>query len=162
MPDPVVGKFQELPIGELIAEPLKAESDSQQQLASSAFESITKIGDANPNKKEPQQLTFEIEQLTQDSSVTSKINVPFLGLVPIPALLVEDVTIGFQMEVTDTATEESASTSEAEASYNGALFFGKRLNKNQAHASERHQRSREEIRKIIDKLTSTVEPVEID
>lgn len=128
MSDSAAEKFQGIPIDEPIAELLKAKIDSQQQLESSVFEFITKIRDTDSNKQEPRPLTFELERPTQDSSVTSKINVPFLKLVPIPAILVEDVTIDFQMEVTDTATGKSTSASEttvdAEASNKFESFKG--------------------------------------
>lgn len=36
------------------------------------------------------------------------VEAPFIGLVPIPSLLIDCIDIDFQMEVTDTTTEKSS------------------------------------------------------
>ena len=41
-----------------------------------------------------------------------KVEAPFIGLVPIPSLLIDRIDIDFQMELTDTNTTKSTSSAE--------------------------------------------------
>ena len=78
-------------------------------------------------------LKFDLErpEETETGYTTHKVEVqaPFLGLVPIPSLLVEDTTIEFQMEVSATETEKETTGSEVQWRY-------------LRYASRHHQRSR--------------------
>jgi len=184
----VADKFQGLPIEELIAAPLRAACDAQRDLAHSAFEFMTKIGfeegkDGKPG--EARLLKFALERpVLDDPGATSKIEVraPFIGLVPIPALLVDDVQIDFQMEVTDTATSKNSTAGEATSEASYKAFMGKaKINiggkvtssrentrstnqtaKYQVHVSARQQQPPEGLARLMDILASTVEPIPAD
>ena len=45
--------------------------------------------------------------------IEQTVEAPFIGLVPIPSLLIDRIDVDFQKEVTDTNTEKSSSTAEA-------------------------------------------------
>lgn len=179
--DSVGSKFQGLPIEELIAAPLRAASDSQQQLAASALNFMTQIG-FDENKK-TRLVSFDLQRPIEGTNATSTVtvNAPFLGLVPIPALLIEDVAIDFQMEVTDTAMEkkeeDKEGSFETNASYGIGLFkasakiAGKvsssrentrstnQTAKYQVRVSARQQRPTEGLSRLMDILAASVEPI---
>ena len=112
MEENVSSKFSGLPIAELIAAPLTAACDSQKRLAQSAFEFMTEIGYADAEKQTPRLLSFNLERPVEGSDSTQQltVNAPFIGLVPLPSLLIDDVQIDFQMEVTTTETSTERAT----------------------------------------------------
>ncbi len=180
--DRVTEKFVGLPIAELVAAPLVAVCDSQKKLAQSAFEFMNEIGFKEDGK--PRLLEFNLQRPIEGSDTPQEIKVsaPFLGLVPLPNLLIEDVQVDFQMEVT--ATEKSTENSSKEASTNANANFrfgcfgsgsvnvsGKvsssrentrstnQTAKYQVHVSARQQRQTEGLSKLMDIMASCVEPL---
>lgn len=185
-----VGKqFSGLPIAELVAAPLLAACDSQKRLAQSAFEFMTEIGftkdgdDANA-KLSPRLLKFELERPVEGAMKPQSITVqaPFLGLVPLPSLLVDDVQIDFQMEVTTTETSKETNDQELTTNINSSFKFGcfakgsvsvngkvsssrentrstNQTAKYQVHVSARQQPQTEGLSKLMDILASCVEPL---
>ena len=112
---------------------------------------------------------------------TIEVQVPFLGLVPIPTLLIESVDVDFQMEVTSTTTSKDTLSSEllTKAGYKG-LFSrvsvevqGKvsstrentrstnQTAKYQVHVSARQQRPTEGMSKLMDILASCTAPLKV-
>ena len=87
----VADSFRGLPMRELISAPLIAVNEAQQQLAASTLDYYNKIA-------------FE-----DDGNTMQKVHVkaPFIEMVPIPELLIDNVNINFQMEVTDASTSKS-------------------------------------------------------
>jgi hypothetical protein len=183
MADNVARNFQGLPIAELIASPLRAACDSQKLLAQSAFEFMTQIGFSDKDK--PRLLEFKLERPVEGQGGAKSevmVRAPFLGLVPIPSLLIDDVQIDFQMEVTDSETskENSSSevTSDVQASFNFG-WFGKgsvsvhgkvtsarentrstnQTAKYQVHVSARQQKPTEGLSKLMDIMAACIEPV---
>lgn len=96
---------------DLIGGPLIAAAEAQEKLASTAWDYYQRIAyetdeNGNPTNK-TRTLDFELERpVVQDGVVgeTAKqtVKAPFIGLVPIPSLLIDRVDVDFQMEVTDT------------------------------------------------------------
>lgn len=192
MADPeknVAGYYNDLPISQLIGAPLKAACESQIALASAAYDFMLKIGyntdkDGKPTK-EPRLLTFDLERPveTPTSIQVNKIKVqaPFLGLVPIPALLIEDVSIDFQMEVTATNQEHDKTEAEAtlKAGYNPPLspvnveVTGKvttsrentrttnQTAKYQVHVNARQQPPTEGLARLMDIMATCTAPLQI-
>lgn len=124
--DNVSSKFSGLPIAELIAAPLTAACDSQKRLAQSAFEFMTEIGYSDVEKQTPRLLSFQLERPVEGATDTQtvQVNAPFLGLVPLPTLLIDDVQVDFQMEVTTTETSKETSDSEVSTNVNSSFKFG--------------------------------------
>lgn len=175
--------FKGLPIAELIAAPLTAACDSQKRLAQSALEFMSEIGfEGTGEKKEAKLLKFNLQRPIEGSTTkqTIAVEAPYLGLVPIPALLVDDVQIDFQMEVT--ATETDKTVNKTEGSIDSSLKFGcfvkgsvnvsgkvsssrentrstNQTAKYQVHVSARQQQPTEGLSKLMDIMASCIEPL---
>lgn len=185
MADNVSNNFKGLPIAELIAAPLTAACDSQKKLAQSAFEFMTEIGFQDDGKdKKARLLEFNLQRPIEGSTTKQEIAVqaPFLGLVPIPALLVDDVQIDFQMEVTTTETSTEKQNNEASVQAESSFKFGcfakgsvnvngkvsssrentrstNQTAKYQVHVSARQQQPTEGLSKLMDIMASCIEPL---
>lgn len=188
MADNVSDNFKGLPIAELIAAPLTAACDSQKKLAQSAFEFMTEIGfEGDGNDKKARLLEFNLQRPVEGSlePMDIKVQAPFLGLVPLPSLLVEDVEIDFQMEVTTTETSKETSSSETTVNASSNFKFGcfakgsvsvngkvsssrentrstNQTAKYQVHVSARQQPPTEGLSKLMDIMASCVEPLKLD
>lgn len=178
----VANKFAGIPIAELVAAPLVAVCDSQKKLAQSAYEFMTEIGfDENGKTR---MLNFNLQRPVEGSSTPQdiKVQAPFLGLVPLPNLLIDDVNVDFQMEVTATETTTERSVSEGSMDANAKFKFGcfgsgsvnvsgkvsssrentrmtNQTAKYQVHISARQQRQTEGLSKLMDIMASCVEPL---
>lgn len=186
MADNVSNNFKGLPIAELIAAPLTAACDSQKKLAQSAFEFITEIGFTDGGKA-PRLLEFNLQRPVEGSGqpMDIKVQAPFLGLVPLPSLLIDDVQIDFQMEVTTTETSKETSNSETTVNASTSFKFGcfasgsvsvngkvsssrentrstNQTAKYQVHVSARQQQQTEGLSKLMDIMASCVEPLKLD
>lgn len=134
--------------------------------------------------KEARLLEFKLERPVKGQAQTQSVQVkaPFLGLVPLPALLIEDVQIDFQMEITDTATSKENSEKEASVDANSSFRFGcfasgsvnvhgkvsssrentrstNQTAKYQVHVTARQQRPTEGLSRLMDIMASCIEPI---
>lgn len=174
-------KFTGLPMRELISAPLVAVCEAQTMLASSSFDFMNRIGFDNNKTR---LLEFQLERPVKNidgsmGSNTITVKAPLLGLVPTPNLLIEDVRIDFQMEVTmaETSKEKSDTEASAKAAYKGwfgvsAEVQGKvsssrettrstnQTAKYQVSVNARQQRPSEGMSKLMDLFASCVEPIE--
>ena len=57
------------------------------------------------------------------TTIKQTVKAPFIGLVPIPALLIDRVDVDFQMEVTDTSNVKSTTNAEVEAKVSGKSWL---------------------------------------
>lgn len=125
-PDPnsVSNKFVGIPIAELVAAPLVAVCDSQKKLDQSAFEFMQEIGFNEEGKT--RMVEFNLQRPIEGSTTPQdiKVQAPFIGLVPLPNLLIDDVQVDFQMEVTATETSTEKSSTEGSSSANANFKFG--------------------------------------
>lgn len=178
----VPDKFVGIPIAELVAAPLVAVCDSQKKLAQSAYEFMNEVGFAEDGK--PRLLEFNLQRPIEGSATPQdiKVQAPFLGLVPLPNLLIDDVQIDFQMEVTATETSTEKSAKEGSTNANANFKFGcfgsgsvnvsgkvsssrentrstNQTAKYQVHVSARQQRQTEGLSKLMDIMASCVEPL---
>lgn len=178
----IAKNFTGLPMRELIASPLVAVCEAQTMLASSAFDFMNKIGFDKNNKT--RLLEFELERPVNnvDGSITSNVvnvKAPLLGLVTTPNLLIEDVHIDFQMEVTmaETTKEKTDTEASVKAAYKGWFGFSAEVQgkvsssrestrstnqtaKYQVTVNARQQRPSEGMSKLMDLFASCVEPIE--
>jgi hypothetical protein len=177
----IAAKLQGLPIEELISAPLRAACDAQKDLANSTYEFINQVGLDENNA--PRLITFDLDRPILGTGETSKVrvNAPFLGLVPIPSLLIDDVKIDFQMEITDTVQEKKKK--DTDASINGEASFNKLIAKAsvtvagkvtsarentrstnqtakyQVSITARQQAPTEGLSKLMDLLAASIEPI---
>ncbi len=170
---------------ELIGVPLQAACESQQKLAESALDYMLRIGFEEGDLKRARLVKFNLERPveTPDGITTSTIEVqaPFLGLVPIPSLLIESVDVDFQMEVISTAASKENTNAEVatKAGYKGLFsrvsvdvqgkVSSSRENtrstnqtaKYQVHVSARQQRPTEGLSRLMDILASCTAPLSV-
>lgn len=91
----VTDKFKGLPMRELIAAPLIAAAEAQQELAATAWNFYQQIAFDGKSGNKARILEFDVERpIQQDGKMTTmsqSVKAPFIGLVPIPALLIDRV-----------------------------------------------------------------------
>lgn len=178
----MANKMTGLPMRELIASPLIAVCEAQTMLTSSSFDFMNKIGFNSANKTRLLEFEFERSVKNIDGSMgtnTVAVKAPLLGLVTTPNLLIEDVHIEFQMEVTTTEMLKQKTDAEAlaKASYKGwfglsAEMQGKvsssrettrstnQTAKYQVSINARQQPPSEGMSKLMDLFASCIEPIE--
>lgn len=182
-----MGKIAEmmggLPMNELIGAPMVSVVSAQRDLAHVMIDYVNDVGYAEPNSTDARMLEFKLKKpVISDDAVTStevSIQAPVLGILPMPALLVDHVTIDFQMEVT--AAESSKSNTSAEASATASGGFGcfkasvtgkvstskentrstNQTAKYQVHVEANQQPSTECLAKLMDMFASCTEPIDI-
>lgn len=110
----------DMSIADLIAAPLTAAAEAQQNLARSTVEFIQSVGiqQDETGREIARSLSFTVRAPGKESGVMNELSVqaPLLAIVPIPNLAVEEVSIDFQMEVTSAGKVEETSDFEGERS----------------------------------------------
>ena len=176
----VTDKFKGLPMRELIAATLIAAAEAQQELAATAWNFYKQIA-FDDDGKTARVLEFDIKRpIQQDGVMTTmpqSVKAPFIGLVPIPSLLIDRVDVDFQMEVTDTSNVKSTINAEVETKVSGkswlisAEISGKvttarentrmtnQTAKYQIHVSASQQPQTEGLSKLMDIMASCIEPI---
>ena len=176
----VTDKFKGLPMRELIAAPLIAAAEAQQELAATAWNFYKQIA-FDDDGKTARVLEFDIKRpIQQDGVMTTmpqSVKAPFIGLVPIPSLLIDRVDVDFQMEVTDTSNVKSTINAKVETKVSGKSWLisaeirGKvtparentrmtnQTAKYQIHVTASQQPQTEGLSKLMDIMASCIEPI---
>lgn len=93
----VAAKFEGLPMSDLIAGPFFGVCDSQLNLAQASYEYMMKIGFKEDGTT--RLIEFDLNRPAETpggyDNVQTHVQAPFLGLVSIPSLLVEETTVEF-------------------------------------------------------------------
>ena len=166
---------------ELIAAPLIAAAEAQQELAATAWNFYQQIAFDGKSGNKARILEFDVERPIQQNekmtTIKQTVKAPFIGLVPIPALLIDRVDVDFQMEVTDTSNVKSTTNAEVEAKASAKRWFinaeisGKvttarentrmtnQTAKYQIHVSASQQPQTEGLSKLMDIMASCIEPI---
>ena len=177
----VTDNFKGLPMRELIAAPLIAAAEAQQELAATAWNFYQQIAFDSKSGNKARILEFDVERpIQQDRKMTTmsqSVKAPFIGLVPIPSLLIDRVDVDFQMEVTDTSNVKSTINAEVETKVSGkswlisAEISGKvttarentrmtnQTAKYQIHVTASQQPQTEGLSKLMDIMASCIEPI---
>jgi hypothetical protein len=126
MADSIAAQFKGLPMSELIGGPLVSVCDAQARLALAQYNFI-KLLAYNDDGKTTRLLEFDLQRPVETPSgeynvIDTHVQAPLLGLVPVPSLLIDDVNIEFQMEVS--AAETSKDTESKEASLSASANYG--------------------------------------
>lgn len=177
--------FKGIPMRDLIGAPLQTACESQQELAETALDFMLRIGFEADDLEKARVIKFNLERPVETpegiTTNTIEVQAPFLGLVPIPTLLIESVDVDFQMEVTSTTTSKDTLSSEVltKAGYKGLFsrvsvdIQGKvsttrentrstnQTAKYQVHVSARQQRPTEGMSKLMDILASCTAPLKV-
>lgn len=181
----VANNFKGLPVKDLICAPLKAACEAQVDLATAAYDFMTKIGFNDEKCTETKLVKFNLERPVETpegiNNTKLEVQAPFLGLVPVPSLLIEDVDVSFQMEVTATENNKSATTAEVSTNANFKKWWspvdvsvqGKvttsrentratnQAAKYQIHVSARQQPPTEGMSRLMDIMASCTAPLSI-
>lgn len=187
--DNVADKFRGLPMRDLIGGPLFAAAEAQEKLASIAWDYYQRIAyetDSNGNPTENTRLLkFKLNRPVVEDGVVGNImeqtvEAPFIGLVPIPSLLIDRVDVDFQMEVTDTNTEKTNTSAEVSTNIS-SKWFGVKVEvagkvsssrentrstnqtaKYQVHVTASQQPQTEGLSKLMDIMAACIEPMPTD
>ena len=166
---------------ELIAAPLIAAAEAQQELAATAWNFYQQIAFDGKSGNKARILEFDVERPIQQNekmtTIKQTVKAPFIGLVPIPSLLIDRVDVDFQMEVTDTSNVKSTINAKVETKVSGkswlisAEISGKvttarentrmtnQTAKYQIHVSASQQPQTEGLSKLMDIMASCIEPI---
>ena len=177
----VTDNLKGLPMRELIAAPLIAAAEAQQELAATAWNFYQQIAFDGKSGNKARILEFDVERPIQQNekmtTIKQTVKAPFIGLVPIPALLIDRVDVDFQMEVTDTSNVKSTTNAEVEAKASAKHWFinaeisGKvttarentrmtnQTAKYQIHVTASQQPQTEGLSKLMDIMASCIEPI---
>lgn len=141
----LASSFSSLPIRELIANPFKAACESQVLLADEFLNYVDMLAfDDDGNTRI---LEFKLDQSVTDGTTgavsTMPINVraPLLGLVPIPSLLINNITVDFNMEVKTSDTTTTLNSREASLAVSGSFWGASVAFKGSVKSSEERTRS---------------------
>jgi hypothetical protein len=172
-----------LPMSELIGAPMVSVVSAQKDLAHVMIDYVNEVGYDDQDKKNARMLNFCMKRpiVTDDAVTTTDVTIqaPVLGVLPLPSLLVEHVTIDFQMEVTAATSEKSNVGAEASVSVSGGFFKSKysvsgkvtaskentrstnQTAKYQVHVEANQQPATECLGKLMDMFASCTEPIDI-
>ncbi len=120
----ISSQFASIPISQLIANPIKGACESQKILAYEFIDYVEML--AFNDDGSTRLLQFNLDQTVTDSisgqvkTMPIKVKAPLLGLVPIPSLLIDEVTVNFTMDITTSA--EDKSKQEASVEVKGGYF----------------------------------------
>lgn len=180
--DGVADNFKGLPMRELISAPLIAAAEAQQELASTAWDFYQRIafdkGENGKGNTRILEFTVDrpIEQNGTITKMTQNIKAPFIGLVPIPSLLIDRIDVDFQMEVTTTENSKSTVTSDVSTNISSGWFVKAEISgkvstarentrstnqaaKYQVHVSASQQPQTEGLSKLMDIMASCIDPM---
>jgi hypothetical protein len=172
-----------LPMGELIGAPMVSVVSAQRDLAHVMIDYVNDVGYDDKDKTNARMLKFNMKRpvITDDAVTTTSVTVqaPVLGVLPMPALLVDHVTIDFQMEVSAATEDKSSVGAEVTATASGG-FFGCKYSvtgkvsaskentrstnqtaKYQVHVEASQQPQTECLAKLMDLFASCTEPIDI-
>lgn len=154
--------------------------EAQQQLAVSTLDYHNKIAFTEVGKTRC--LEFDLERPVQTPGSIGKqdihVKAPFIGMVPVPSLLIDNVNINFQMEVTDASISKNTKSTDLSTDVT-AKWFGasvsvqgkvgtSRENTRSSNQTEKYQvlvsasqqPPTEGLSNLMDIMASCVEPLE--
>ncbi len=113
----ISNQMRQLPIKELIGAPFRAAMESQIALAESTYEFIKLLGFDDDGELKTIDFSVPIADKLEEGAVTYKkeiVKAPLLSLLPIPSLMIDNVTVDFQLEIKNTIqkTDKYAISSE--------------------------------------------------
>ena len=201
-------QFKGLPMEDLIGGPLMAACKAQIKLAKSTAEYIREVGlqehevldsdnkpivtgqdesgkDIHQKEFKTRQVDFSYKKPIANSAGTSitphevNISAPMLAIVPVPALLVEELEVDFNMEVKSSATEHKEMKAEGgfdatigwgpfQASIHGSVSSKDEQTRTSDNSAKYHVKVRakqqevpEGLSRILDMMHDTIAPTQI-
>lgn len=183
MADAQVDQLRGLPMDELIGAPLTASCKAQYNLAKTMVAFINEIGFTKKGEELiTRTLDFDLTRPVDNGTgklgqETVAVKAPLLGLVPIPALLIESVNINFTMELKSTTKDTTKDEAKASLEATGSWGWGSATVKGEVSTQRentrttdntakyevnvvaRQQQPQEGMSKLMDLMASAVEPI---
>jgi len=183
-------QFKGLPMQDLIGGPLMAVCDAQTKLAKSTAQYIReiglqKVGQGDEATWKTRQVDFSYRKPIASPDGTTitphevSVSAPMLAIVPVPALLVEELEVEFNMEVKSSATEHKEVAAEGgfdasigwgpfQASVHGSVSSKDEQTRTSDNSAKYHvkvvakqQAVPEGLSRILDMLSDTISPTNI-
>ena len=163
----IADQMRGLPMEELIGGPLSACCIAQYDLADTMITFIRKVGFVDPEATPLKTATidFEMTRPIDDGTATTPmatqlitVNAPLLGLVPIPALLIETVDINFTMEVKSSTSAKTTRNKEASLSAKAGWGWGSVEVKGSVSSQKENTRSTDNSAKYVVSVIAKQQP----
>lgn len=175
----VADAYRDLPISELIGQPFAAACKSNVLMAQAMYNYLEKVSfDKDGNTRT---IDFDLKQPYTDPSsnaldvIPIHVEAPFIGLAPIPSLLIDNVTVDFTMTVSasvqETDTTEATFGGEGKSdnfTFNASVTASNERirNTNQEasyviHAEANQQQQTEGLSKLMDIMASCIAPMAV-
>ena len=129
----VAEQFVGLPIESLICAPIIAAAKGQGELVDVYLDTVKKLAyhtnNGQPDENSTNQITLKLKRPVQktDGTIatqTYSIDAPLLALVPVPAFLMDEVTVDFNMEVKTSSVDEKKTHADMNSSLGYKSFWG--------------------------------------
>lgn len=122
-------KFAGLPIESLICKPIIAAAQGQQELTAIYIDTVKKLAYQDGSSGATNELSFQMQRpvVGQDGSITKQdytIEAPLLSLVPVPAFLVDELTVDFEMEVKESTLDSNKTHADASVTVKYKSWWG--------------------------------------
>ncbi len=179
--------FVGLPMGLLICGPIIEVAKGQAELCKVYLEYIQNLAyEVKGDKKVTRVLSFELQRPVTDKTTgdvgtkTVTVNAPLISLVPVPAFLMEETTVRFNMEVKESKVDKESTATKVEAQ-TGFSFWGCRTSitggvthnsssevssattaQYEVYARARQQPPAEGMAKLTALFASMVEPIDME
>ncbi len=117
--DDITEQFAGIPMGLLICQPILEVAKGQMALCQVYIDTLLTLAYQDPSDptKGCRTIPFTFERLIIDKETgkesvkTMTLNAPLISLVPLPAFTMDEVTVDFDMEVTETNVDTSSDSS---------------------------------------------------
>ena len=124
---PVAGIIKSLPIEHMFAAPIMAGIKCHREACKAVADFIDEVGLNEDGSVKMVRFAYKEAEHDSDGNATGKslervIDLPFIAMVPLPALGVEKIVVDFELEVN--TSESKSSSTEAKASVKAKLGFG--------------------------------------
>ena len=111
VPDRAVSQLKFIPFGHLIGEPMKAAIEAQSIAAETTTKFIRSVG-LEEDGKTLANVTFKYKVVNDGEESISELSVPTLTIVPIPFIRIDEMTIDFTANISQSETKETEAEKE--------------------------------------------------
>jgi len=118
--DVALGQLTSLPFGDLLGGPLNAAIAAQGNAAISTYEFIKAVGVRENSTTKTLEAVTVAFSYQSPSGETRNLIVPLLSIVPIPLVLIDDLTVSFKANISAEASVSDTSTDSAEFGTQGS------------------------------------------
>lgn len=171
-------QFSGLNMEQLIGSPLKAAAEAQVKLTQSTADFINKVGFDEDGKTRTVSFQYEKPVVNDDKKVdieTMKLDVPMLGIVPIPNLQVDEVNVLFDMEVHENVGNEEKAVASVigineqsgfKVNISGAVSRNNKSNSNESpkyhvHVKAQNSQTPEGLAQMLEIMSNQIETIDL-